>query len=187
MKNTHVQRTNMKPADETIWYDELPTPIGTLVIVVDAQGLREVLFASGKNHRPADPQWVRDAAKVAFARTQLQDYFDGTRTTFDLPLHPIGTAFQLEVWNALSDIPYGVTVSYAAIAQQINKPKAVRAVGAANGRNPIPIVVPCHRVIGSNGSLTGFGGGLPTKHFLLDLEKRVALGDGLFDGASARG
>jgi methylated-DNA-[protein]-cysteine S-methyltransferase len=172
-----MKHADMHHAEATIWYDELPSPIGNLLMVADAQGLREVLFASGKNHRPADPHWVRDAEKLAFARAQLQEYFDGKRTTFDLPLHPIGTAFQLNVWKALATIPYGLTVSYAAIAQQIHRPKAVRAVGAANGRNPIPIVVPCHRVIGSNGSLTGFGGGLPTKQFLLALEKQVAGSD----------
>jgi methylated-DNA-[protein]-cysteine S-methyltransferase len=181
-----MKHADMHQPETTIWYDELPSPIGTLLIVADTLGLREVLFASGKNHRMAEPHWLRDSAKLAFARVQLQEYFDGTRTTFDLPLHPIGTTFQLDVWQALASIPYGVTVSYAAIAQQIQRPKAVRAVGAANGRNPIPIVVPCHRVIGSNGSLTGFGGGLPTKQFLLALERQVAGGDLLTASGSTR-
>ena len=95
---------------------------------------------------------------------------EGTRTSFDLPLAPQGTAFQLQVWHELARIPFGATISYAQLAQRIGKPEAVRAVGAANGRNPLPIVLPCHRVIGADGSLTGFSGGLPTKRFLLELE-----------------
>jgi methylated-DNA-[protein]-cysteine S-methyltransferase len=101
---------------------------------------------------------------------QLDEYFNRERTAFDLPLHPRGTDFQLRVWKALEEIPYGETRSYSEIARSIGSPDAVRAVGAANGRNPLPIVVPCHRVIGANGSLTGFGGGLPLKKLLLELE-----------------
>jgi methylated-DNA-[protein]-cysteine S-methyltransferase len=170
--------------NEAIWYDELPSPIGTLLLAADAQGLREVVFASGANHRAADPHWIRNAAALAFARVALQDYFDGARTAFDLPLHPVGTPFQRDVWNALRAIPYGATASYAQIARQIGKPNAVRAVGAANGRNPLPIVVPCHRVIGSDGSLTGFSGGLPAKRFLLALEQRNADADATRASAS---
>jgi methylated-DNA-[protein]-cysteine S-methyltransferase len=102
--------------------------------------------------------------------TQLDDYFAGARHVFDLPLAPEGTDFQRTVWRTLATIPYGETISYAQLAARIDRPSAVRAVGAANGRNPIPIVLPCHRVIGADGSLTGFGGGLPTKRFLLALE-----------------
>ncbi len=102
---------------------------------------------------------------------QLDEYFAGTRTTFELPLHPVGTEFQRTVWHELGQIPYGITISYGELARRINKPAAVRAVGAANGRNPLPIVVPCHRVIGRDGSLTGFSGGLSTKEFLLKLER----------------
>ena len=101
---------------------------------------------------------------------QLDDYFAGKRRTFDLPLAPRGTEFQCGVWRTLATIPYGETISYAQLATRVGKPSAMRAVGAANGRNPLPIVLPCHRVIGSDGSLTGFGGGLPTKQFLLSLE-----------------
>ena len=103
-------------------------------------------------------------------RAQLGEYFAGRRRTFDLPLTPEGTTFQCSVWMALRAIPYGATISYRALAERIGRPSAMRAVGAANGRNPLPIVVPCHRVIGADGSLTGFGGGLPTKRFLLELE-----------------
>ena len=105
---------------------------------------------------------------------QLSEYFQGRRTTFDLRLHPKGTPFQLDVWKALLTIPYGETRSYADIARQIGRPTAVRAVGLANGRNPLPIVVPCHRVIGSSGRLVGYGGGLPVKQALLDREREVS-------------
>ena len=162
---------------ETIWYDELPTPIGQLRLVADREGLREVWFESGKHRKSPSPDWVRAARPLAEARRQLEEYFAGDRTRFELKLHPVGTPFQLAVWAELGRIPYGVTISYAELARRIGQPAAMRAVGAANGRNPIPIILPCHRVIGSNGSLTGFGGGLPTKRFLLSMEDRVAHGD----------
>jgi methylated-DNA-[protein]-cysteine S-methyltransferase len=114
------------------------------------------------------------------ARVQLEEYFSGNRKQFDLPLAPQGTPFQQEVWHTLATIPYGETISYAQLAQRIGKPTAMRAVGAANGRNPLPIVLPCHRVIGADGSLTGFGGGLPTKQFLLELEGALARAEDLF-------
>jgi methylated-DNA-[protein]-cysteine S-methyltransferase len=130
---------------------------------------------------------VRSSAALAFARGQLEEYFAGTRTAFDLPLHPQGTEFQLTVWDELARIPYAETISYGELARRIGQPQAMRAVGAANGRNPLPIVVPCHRVIGSNGNLTGFGGGLPAKRFLLGWERRTAHGDlsGADDGRRA--
>ena len=162
---------------ETIWYDELPTPIGRLRLVADAEGLREVWFETGRHRKSPQPDWIRAAAPLAEARRQLEEYFAGDRTRFELKLHPIGTPFQLAVWEELGRIPYGATISYAELARRIGQPAAMRAVGAANGRNPIPIILPCHRVIGSNGSLTGFGGGLPTKRFLLSMEDRVAHGD----------
>ena len=162
---------------ETIWYDELPTPIGRLRLVADAQGLREVWFETGRHRKSPQPDWVHAAKPLAETRRQLEEYFAGERTHFELRLHPIGTPFQLAVWEELGRIPYGVTISYAELARRIGQPAAVRAVGAANGRNPIPIILPCHRVIGSNGSLTGFGGGLPTKRFLLAMEHRIAHGD----------
>ncbi|GAA0688613.1 methylated-DNA-[protein]-cysteine S-methyltransferase [Dyella sp. SG562] len=162
---------------ETIWYDVLPTPIGQLLLVADAQGLREVWFETGRQRKSPQPAWVHAARPLAQARRQLEEYFAGERTSFELKLHPVGTPFQLAVWEELGRIPYGVTISYAELARRIGQPAAMRAVGAANGRNPIPIILPCHRVIGSNGSLTGFGGGLPTKRFLLSMEDRVAHGD----------
>jgi len=175
----------MKKPAETIYYDDMETPIGVLRLVADAQGLREVRFAEPRHPRSTPAEWVRASEPLAFARTQLQEYFAGERVDFDLPLHPLGTPFQLSVWRELSRIPYGATASYGDIARRIENPAAVRAVGAANGQNPIPIVVPCHRVIGSNGSLTGFGGGLPTKQFLLALERQVADGDLFAASASA--
>lgn len=167
----------MTTPNTIIWYDHLSSPIGNLLLVADEQGLREVWFETGKHRKAPDPQWKHEPARLASARTQLEDYFAGTRKRFDLPLHPLGTDFQVTVWKALAEIPYGGTISYGELARRIGQPLAVRAVGAANGRNPLPIVLPCHRVIGANGSLTGFGGGLPTKRFLLAMEDSVARGD----------
>jgi len=162
---------------DTICYDLLPTPIGQLLLVADVQGLREVWFETGRQRKSPDPAWTHAAKPLAEARRQLEEYFAGERTRFDLALHPIGTPFQLAVWEELGRIPYGVTISYGELARRIGQPAAMRAVGAANGRNPLPIILPCHRVIGSNGSLTGFGGGLPTKRFLLSMEDRIVHGD----------
>ena len=160
-----------------IYYDDMDSPIGLLRLVADDQGLREVRFAEPRHPRSTPTTWVRASEPLAFARTQLQEYFAGDRQLFDLPLHPLGTPFQLSVWRELARIPYAATASYGDIARRIENPAAVRAVGTANGQNPIPIIVPCHRVIGSNGSLTGFGGGLPTKQFLLSLEERMVRRD----------
>ena len=141
-------------------------------MAADPQGLRLVSFESGKRAAPVQPQWKEDNAPFAEVTRQLQAYFSGELKEFDLPLAPEGTEFQLRVWNSLRTIPYGETISYAQLAQKIGNPQAVRAVGLANGSNPIPIIVPCHRVIGSDGSLTGFGGGLANKQKLLALESR---------------
>lgn len=173
----------MTTHQEPIWYSTTDTPIGQLLLVADAQGLREVWFENGKRQKTPAPHWIYDEAKLAFAHIQLEQYFAGERHVFDLPLHLLGTPFQQDVWHALAKIPYGTTISYGEMARRIGQPKAVRAVGAANGSNPIPIILPCHRVIGSNGSLTGFGGGLPTKRFLLSFEDRMARGD-LFGGST---
>jgi len=165
------------PGNDAVWYDDMPSPVGRLRLVADPHGLREIWFETGRHTREAAAHWMRDRARLAFARAQLDDYFAGRRHVFELPLHPLGTPFQCTVWRALADIPYGATTSYGELARRIGQPKAVRAVGAANGRNPLPIVLPCHRVIGSDGSLTGFGGGLPVKRFLLAMEDRYAHGD----------
>ena len=135
--------------------------------------LAAVGFSTGAKARGPEPGWERNDAVFREPVRQLQEYFAGTRRTFELDLAPSGTPFQRLVLGALSAIPYGETRSYADIAREIGRPRAARAVGAANGRNPLPIVIPCHRVIGRDRSLTGFGGGLPTKRYLLDLEARV--------------
>lgn len=170
-----------------LFYDErmtLDSPIGPLRIVTDERGrLCEVKFGSGLTEAPGSQPGGTGADEGAGLRArhssgnedvahQLVEYFAGTRKTFDLELAPRGTPFQLDVWKALCEVPYGETITYAELARRIGRPAAVRAVGAANGANPIPIIVPCHRVIGSNGTLTGYGGGIATKQFLLALEGR---------------
>ncbi len=152
-------------------YQYIDSPIDPLLLAADEHGLRLIEFHTPRHPMARVADWREgDNAILHAARMQLKEYFAGTRTSFELPLAPHGTAFQKEVWHALADIAYGQTISYAQLAQHVGKPSAMRAVGAANGRNPLPIVLPCHRVIGADGSLTGFGGGLPTKQFLLELE-----------------
>ena len=156
-----------------MWFDAFKTKIGVLTVAADDTGIRYVLFPENKYDAPDRDDWKRDPDALREPREQLLAYFAGERRTFDLPLAPQGTQFQLKVWNTLAKIPFGATWSYRDIAIAIGEPKAMRAVGAANGRNPLPIVLPCHRVIGADGSLTGFGGGLPLKRFLLELEGAV--------------
>ncbi len=153
-----------------MYYCYTKTPIGELLLAGDGEGLCMVGFPKGSMRREPEPDWIFNEKPLAAACAQLQEYFAGKRREFDLPLRLTGTEFQVSVLRALQEIPYGETVSYGEIARRIGRPRAVRAVGAANGRNPIPIVVPCHRVIGSTGDLTGFGGGLDTKEALLRLE-----------------
>ena len=153
-------------------YCHTDSPLGPLLLAGEGETLHVIGFPEGPKAMQANPAWSRDDTAFAEARRQLAEYFDGSRQAFDLSLAPRGTEFQLAVWEALRQIPYGATCSYQDIAERIGRPTAVRAVGAANGRNPLPIVVPCHRVIGRNGSLTGFGGGLPAKQFLLGLESQ---------------
>lgn len=153
-----------------MYYSYLDTPIGPLLLAGTDDELRLVGFSSGTKARAQDSEWEHSDAPFADARRQLTEYFAGTRRAFDLPLAPLTTPFQSQVLEALQAIPYGETRSYKDIAVAVGNPKAVRAVGTANGNNPIPIIIPCHRVIGSDGSLTGFGGGLDTKRFLLALE-----------------
>jgi methylated-DNA-[protein]-cysteine S-methyltransferase len=151
-------------------YTVMDSPIGPLILVGSPAGLTEIRFTPEGTTPDPDPGWQFDQGIFEDVIVQLQDYFAGKRQTFTLALEPHGTPFQREVWAALQTIPYGKTISYGQLAQQIGKPNSVRAVGAANGQNPLPIVVPCHRVIGSNGSLTGYAGGLAVKRFLLNLE-----------------
>ena len=155
-----------------ISFTQIESPVGPLLIAGNDAGLRQVRFVNGRRPQKPEPEWQRNAAPFAETIRQLKQYFAGDRTKFDLPLLLEGTNFQLSVWNRLREIPYGETISYLDLAKKIGNPKAVRAVGLANGSNPIPIIIPCHRVIGSNGSLTGFGGGLPNKQKLLALESR---------------
>jgi methylated-DNA-[protein]-cysteine S-methyltransferase len=151
-------------------YRFIKSPIGRLLIAGDENGLMIIGFPQGKGRVDPEPNWRMDPACFSEVESQLREYFAGKRRIFDLQLAPVGTDFQLAVLDALQTIPHGETRSYLDIAMQIGRPKAVRAVGAANGHNPLPIVIPCHRVIGSDGSLTGFGGGLEAKLFLLELE-----------------
>ena len=153
-----------------MYYCYLDTPIGELLLAGDDDALCLVGFPEGSMRRDPEADWIYNEKPFAVARQQLTEYFAGERREFDLPLKLDGTEFQMSVLRALQQIPYGASTSYADIAERIGRPKAVRAVGAANGRNPIPIIVPCHRVIGSHGDLTGFGGGLDTKEALLRLE-----------------
>ncbi len=150
-----------------MYYRYLATPIGDLLLAGFEEALCVVGFPEGSGRREPEPEWIWSEKPFDTACAQLQDYFEGTRQAFDLPLRPAGTPFQLRVLEELRKIPYGTTVSYGDIARRIGNPKAVRAVGAANGRNPIPIIIPCHRVIGASGDLTGFGGGLAVKEALL--------------------
>lgn len=152
-------------------YQYIDSPVDPLLLAADEHGLRLIEFHTPRHPMARIADWREgDNAVLQATRMQLEEYFAGTRTRFELPLAPQGTAFQKEVWHTLADIPYGQTISYAQLALRVGKPTAMRAVGAANGRNPLPVVLPCHRVIGADGSLTGFGGGLPTKQFLLELE-----------------
>lgn len=160
---------------DVLYSRSLPSPVGVLTLVVSDAGLRAVLWADDQRvvfdvePVPSDHHPLLDEA----AR-QLEEYFAGERTTFDLPLDLRGTEFQVSVWESLATIPYGETSTYGVQADRIGRPSAVRAVGAANGRNPVSIVLPCHRIVGKDGSLTGFAGGLEAKRFLLDLEARTA-------------
>jgi methylated-DNA-[protein]-cysteine S-methyltransferase len=158
-------------------YTEMDSTIGSLVLTGEADGarltaLRMIWLPDGAGTFRPGADWVRDAKPFGEVARQLREYLAGRRTAFDLPLAPEGTDFQQRVWRAVAAIPYGETRSYGEIAREIRKKAAVRAVGAANGQNPLPIVIPCHRVVGSDGRLTGYGGGLPLKKRLLELESR---------------
>jgi methylated-DNA-[protein]-cysteine S-methyltransferase len=153
------------------------SPIGPLTLVASDDGLQEIHFPNDADPRPfADSRVEPDHPVLAETARQLEEYFAGERTEFELELRPAGTAFQRAVWDLLLRIPYGETSTYGALALELGDPRKVRAVGLANGRNPISIVVPCHRVIGADGSLTGYGGGLERKRQLLDLEAEVVAG-----------
>jgi methylated-DNA-[protein]-cysteine S-methyltransferase len=154
-------------------YTKIDSPLGELLVLADEDGLTGLYLPTGKHVAQTPKGARRDDAALASVRQQLAEYFSGQRERFDLPLNPYGTAFQRKVWLALRDIPYGKTTTYGTIATDLGQPTASRAVGLANGRNPLAVIVPCHRVIGANGALTGFGGGLPRKRWLLDHERRI--------------
>ena len=155
-----------------MYYTNFQSPVGPLLLAADDRGLCFVSFSGSRRAVHAERTWKRDQAPFKETIRQLQAYFRGELKEFNLPLALEGTPFQRRVWKNLLAIPYGKTISYGQLADRIGRPKAVRAVGLANGQNPIPIIIPCHRVIGSNGKLTGYGGGLPIKEKLLALESR---------------
>lgn len=159
----------------TIQTTVIESPIGELLISADSTRVHEIRFQTTMPKAKLSDRSLRGKAcggLVAETSRQLTAYFKGKLKHFDLPLSPEGTDFQRRVWDALRGIPYGETISYGELARRIGNPKACRAVGSANGQNPLPIVIPCHRVIGANGTLTGFGGGLPIKEQLLDHERK---------------
>jgi methylated-DNA-[protein]-cysteine S-methyltransferase len=159
----------------TYLYTHLDSPIGELLLVGDGHALHGLHMQQGRTAVSVNPEWRAADEPFADVRAQLSEYFAGERRDFDVPLALEGTSFQRHVWGALREIPYGETTTYGELAHRLNMPSASRAVGLANGRNPIAVIVPCHRVIGSDGSLTGFGGGLERKRLLLELEAaRVA-------------
>jgi methylated-DNA-[protein]-cysteine S-methyltransferase len=169
----------------TLYRTTMPSPVGELTLVADDTALRTISWHTDE-HPPLEPDAGGDSdiidvaagehAVLARATRQLGEYFDGSRTEFDVPLRPDGTPFQQQAWAVLRTIPFGATMSYGEQAAELGDRNRARAVGAANGRNPIPIIVPCHRVVGSNGHLTGFGGGIESKAWLLDHERRVSFG-----------
>lgn len=151
----------------TVRYTVVDTPIGPLLATADYSGALTGLWFD----RPPGEGWLREDATFAALREQVDAYFAGDLRDFDLPLAPAGTAWQRAVWDALMDVPYGATLSYGELAARLGRPSACRAVGAANGRNPISVIVPCHRLVGSTGALTGYGGGLERKAWLLEHER----------------
>jgi methylated-DNA-[protein]-cysteine S-methyltransferase len=157
---------------QTLAYTEIESPVGKLLLAGTEESLHVLWFQSGERAIAPDSSWRRDEQPLQEAVRQLREYFAGHREEFTMHVEPTGTAFQRTVWNELRRIPYGQTISYGELADRVGNPKASRAVGLANGANPISIVVPCHRVIGANGKLTGYGGGLSTKEKLLALERR---------------
>jgi len=158
------------PADE-LRSTVVATPIGDVVLIGSNDVLVELELPGDSRDRHPEGRPRRDDDTLADASTQLSEYFGGSRRSFDLDLAPQGTEFQTKVWTALTEIPYGETATYGEIATQVGNPNASRAVGMANNRNPIALIIPCHRVIGSTGKLVGYGGGLPAKEFLLNLER----------------
>jgi methylated-DNA-[protein]-cysteine S-methyltransferase len=158
------------PSPRARLYTTFESPIGELLLLGDGQALRGLYMQAGRKPVAIAPSWERSARPFTDVHAQLEEYFAGRRIAFDVPLAMEGSPFERLVWRALREIPYGATASYGEVARSIGHPLAARAVGLANGRNPISVIVPCHRVIGANGTLTGYGGGLERKRLLLELE-----------------
>jgi methylated-DNA-[protein]-cysteine S-methyltransferase len=161
----------MTTQTQTLLYTTVESPIGELLLLSDGDALHGLHMQDGRRPIRVADDWRRAEQPFAEARRQLDEYFAGDRVEFELPLAATGSDFELLVWRALEEIPYGETTSYGELARRIGHPDRARAVGAANGRNPISIVVPCHRVIGADGKLVGYGGGLERKRYLLELEQ----------------
>jgi len=157
----------------TMRYCTLESPLGELLLAGDGESLHVLHMQEGRGPIRARPGWIRSDEAFTRVREQLGEYFEGCRRSFDVALEPAGSPFELAVWRALCEIPYGETISYGELAARIGRPGAARAVGVANARNPIAVIIPCHRVIGADGGLTGYGGGLERKRLLLELEGGV--------------
>jgi methylated-DNA-[protein]-cysteine S-methyltransferase len=155
---------------DALLYTMIDSPIGELLLVGDGRSLRGLYMQGGRRPVAVRPEWTESASAFAEVTAQLAEYFEGRRTRFDVALALAGSPFERRVWALLQEIPYGETASYGELARRVGQPQAARAVGVANGRNPVAVIVPCHRVIGADGSLTGYGGGLERKRLLLDLE-----------------
>jgi methylated-DNA-[protein]-cysteine S-methyltransferase len=168
--NYPVAMPHTPPPHDTTRYTYIDSPLGALLLAHDTAGICQLTFEHHKHPRPVQPDWQRDDTAFADARAELDEYFAGQRRTFDVPLSFHGTAFQQQVWNALLDVPYGKTITYAQLADRIGRHGAYHPVGAAVGMNPISIFVPCHRALGSDGGLTGYAGGIERKVKLLQLE-----------------
>ena len=154
-------------------YSWIASPLGNVLLVATGDGLRGVYFHDQKYVPTVDPAWKRDddAPLLRAARRQIDEYFSGARDRFDLPLAPVGTPFQRAIWNAIAEVPRGATRTYTQLAARVGRPDCARAAGSATGRNPLSIIVPCHRIVGSDGSLTGYAGGLDRKRYLLAHEQ----------------
>lgn len=172
LRDSHRKRSQKNAGVATTRYCVIPSPVGKLLLAGKHGQLETLSFQNGAHPIKPEASWIHDERPFRQAIRQLMDYFSGRLTTFTIKTATAGTPFQQKVWRALRAIPYGQTVSYGEIAQAIGHPQASRAVGAANGKNPLSIIVPCHRVIGSTGKLVGYGGGLPIKERLLALEKQ---------------
>jgi methylated-DNA-[protein]-cysteine S-methyltransferase len=163
----------MLAAARQLAYTRIGSPLGELLLVGDGDSLHLLHMQRGRRPIAPDPGWRRASEPFTGVRAQLSEFFAGERTAFEVPLALHGSPFELRVWGALQQIPYGATTSYGELARRIGHPEAARAVGLANGRNPVAVIVPCHRVIGADGTLTGYGGGLERKRLLLDLEAQA--------------